>query len=99
MSKIPFRIKIAAVTAVAAAAIATQVGAVPLPPGGLVGTPGTTVAARPELAGVVIQDVLRPFAITSGPITVKGVVQDRIVKENATEKLDFYHRIMLSPAS
>src|SRR5687767_582341 len=50
---------------------------------------GTTLAARPELAGTVLQDRLRPFA--NGP--VNGVLQERIVRSSVDNTLAFYYRI------
>lgn len=68
--------------------------AVPLSPGDTVPLSGTTVAARPELAGVVLQDVIRPFSIDFGDGTfTTGQVQDRVVRETATGTLDLYYRI------
>lgn len=50
---------------------------------------GTTVAARPELAGVVLEDVLTPFSFSG----VTGTVQNRVVRENGTGTLDFYWKV------
>jgi hypothetical protein len=56
--------------------------------------PGTTVAAMPELAGVVIEDVIRPFHIPlAGGGRITGTLQDRVVSENTTGALDFYYSI------
>ena len=49
---------------------------------------GTTAAKRPELAGTVLKDVVRPFSINllgGGKIT--GTVQDRVVREKKTGTL------------
>ena len=64
-------------------------------PGATVATLGTTAAARPELAGVVIRDALIPFTITSsgGAVLFKGTLQDRVVRENVSGTLDFYEAI------
>lgn len=51
--------------------------------------PGTTAAARPELAGLVLQDVLTPFSFDG----ITGTVQNRVVRENGTGTLDFYWKI------
>lgn len=51
--------------------------------------PGTTSAARPELAGVVLEDVITAFSFNG----VSGTVQNRVVRENATGTLDFYWKI------
>lgn len=68
--------------------------AAPLPPGGLIGLSGTTVAAEPALAGTVQDDTLRPFAIGfGGGIGLTGVVQDRVVLSNDLGTLIFAPRI------
>jgi hypothetical protein len=54
---------------------------------------GTTVAARPELAGVVLQDDVEPFSFSG----ISGTVQNRVVRENGTGTLDFYWRIQVDP--
>lgn len=55
---------------------------------------GTTAAARPELAGLVIQDRLRPFASSgTGEPPVNGVLQERIVRSSVDNTLAFYYRI------
>lgn len=70
------------------------VGAVPLAPNTTVGLPGTTVAAHPELAGIVLEDVDQPFSFldTTGH-TLAGVVQNRVVRSSVDGTLDFYWRI------
>jgi hypothetical protein len=75
--------------------------AVPLVPGGVAFLFGTTVAARPELACVVIRDAVSPFEVrdANGNVVLKGTIQDRVVKENATGTLDFYFRIKNDPGS
>lgn len=57
---------------------------------------GTTAAERPELAGVVLEDQLRPFEAGS----VRGVLQDRVVRSDSTGLLAFYSWIReLSPGA
>lgn len=51
---------------------------------------GTTAAARPELAGMVLQDRLRPFDYFG---TITGVLQERIVRSSVDNTLAFYYRI------
>lgn len=58
---------------------------------------GTTAAARPELAGLIIEDVLTPFSIPSQ--NVSGTVQNRVVRETGTGTLDFYWRILVDSNS
>jgi len=71
--------------------------AVPLAPGGLVNPGGTTVAARPELGGPVINDDLLAFAIDPTPATpftlVGGNVQNRVIRSGLTGDLVFAPRI------
>ena len=60
---------------------------------------GTSLAARPELAGVVLKDVTRPFMIKllgGGKIT--GTIQDRVVRESGGT-LDFYYRVFNDASS
>ena len=52
---------------------------------------GTTAHAAPYLAGTVIEDRLRPFAMT-GPRAVSGTLQDRVVRQN-DGRLCFVYRI------
>lgn len=53
--------------------------------------PGTTLGARPELAGTVIEDDVQSFAYGS----VFGTVQSRVVREDVAGTLDFYWRIQV----
>ena len=59
--------------------------------------PGTTVAARPELAGVVLADTMQPFTFSG--MALSGTVQNRVVREAGTGTLDFYWRVLVDPAS
>lgn len=54
---------------------------------------GTTAAARPELAGVVVEDRLRQFATSPGSApSVTGTLQERIV-QNSDDTFAFYYRV------
>lgn len=53
---------------------------------------GTSVAAEPNLAGVVLEDDLVNFSYASGGGTVSGSVQLRVVRSVDTT-LDFYWRV------
>jgi hypothetical protein len=65
--------------------------AVPLPPTGFVALRGTSVAERPELAGVVVADVVNPWGFPfPGPRL--GTLEARVVRE-VSGTLDFYYRI------
>lgn len=61
------------------------------------GLGGTTVAVRPELAGLVVADTVQPFDF--GALGITGSVQSRVVKEDGTGTLDFYWRITVDPNS
>ncbi len=63
----------------------------PVAPAGFADTalPGTTSAARPELAGTVLEDLITPFSF----LGITGSVQNRVVRETATGTLDFYWKI------
>jgi hypothetical protein len=93
----------AAVVAAAILAIAPAAQAVPLNNSfsgeSFLDTPlgGTTVAARPELAGVVLEDSLQSFDF--GALNISGTVQNRVVRETGTGTLDFYWRITVDPTS
>lgn len=69
--------------------------AVKVPPGGIVFLGGTTSAANPDLAGVVLKDDLIPFQIKDklGNIVLEGNVQDRVVRSDNTGKLIFAPRL------
>jgi hypothetical protein len=56
---------------------------------------GTTVAARPELAGTVLVDEIQAFDFSG----LKGWVQNRVVRETTAGTLDFYWRIVLEEVS
>lgn len=57
--------------------------------------PGTTAAARPELAGTVLEDVITSFSFSG----VTGTVQNRVVRESSTGTLDFYWKVNVDPGS
>src|SRR3569833_1712277 len=83
------------------ATLASAAHAVPLAPGGSVLTPGTSVAARPELAGTVVYDNMVPFTVksTGGVVIATGQFQDRVDKETGTGTLDFYYRLISDTSS
>lgn len=56
---------------------------------------GTTSAARPELAGLVLVDELTPFSFSG----VTGTVQNRVVRETGTGTLDFYWKVNVDASS
>ena len=74
--------------------------AVPLIPGSAVLLPGTTVAARPELAGVVLVDQLVAFSVTIPTDQhITGMIQERVVREFGSGTLDFYWRVFNDSSS
>jgi len=79
-----------------AAAIALALGssaqAVVLPVGT---TPlsGTTVAAKPQLEGTVLEDDTVPFSFAAFGGTVSGSVQSRVVRSDVNGTLAFYWRV------
>jgi hypothetical protein len=58
---------------------------------------GTTLAARSELAGVVLEDTIQSFSF--GALNISGTVQNRVVREDGTGTLDFYWRVQVDPSS
>ena len=79
--------------------VAIVARAVPLPDSGTTTLPGTTAAARPELAGVVLQDVLFEYRLVEGTRVIAGVLQSSVVRSNRDGTLDFYWRVLPSPDS
>ncbi len=73
--------------------------AVPLTPGGLVSTVGTTTGASPDLAGVPVFEDLQDFRIITadlGPFffTVGGEIENRVVRSGNLDTLIFQPRIV-----
>jgi hypothetical protein len=87
-------LKRAALAVLLTCGLSQYASAVVLLPNTTVGLPGTTVAARPELAGVVLEDVLQPFSfVDSSGHTLSGAIQNRVVRSSLDGTLDFYWRI------
>lgn len=57
--------------------------------------PGTTSAAEPQLAGIIIVDELIAFSFSAGVGAgdITGMVQQRIVRSDVDGTLDFYWRV------
>lgn len=68
--------------------------AVPLAPGNNTPLAGTTAAARPELSGVILLDVLRDFEIrnSANALVFKGKLQNRVMR-TIDGTLTFEYRI------
>ena len=75
------------------AAVAGSAHAVLLNPGDTQPLPGTTVAAEPQLAGVIEVDELLPFSFADGGGNISGTVQVRVVRSSVDNTIDFYWRI------
>lgn len=58
---------------------------------------GTTNAARPELSGIVLADIVQPFSVPA--LNISGNVQSRVAKEDGTGTLDFYWHVTVDRAS
>jgi len=79
--------------------IAGSASAVVLTPSVLTPLPGTTVALNPQLAGIVLEDVMQSFSFAANGGTVSGTVQSRVVRSTLDGTLDFYWRVTSDLAS
>ncbi len=59
------------------------------------GLGGTTAAARPELAGLILEDDVVAFSFDG----ISGTVQSRVVRETVSGTLDFYWRVKVDARS
>jgi hypothetical protein len=73
--------------------LSVAVRAVPLPSGDTA-LPGTNLTARPELAGVVLEDVLVRYNFSGAGTSVSGVVQNRVSRSTRDGTLEFSWRII-----
>jgi hypothetical protein len=80
-------------------ALAGSAQAVVLAPGSTLNLPGTTVAADPDLAGVVQVDDIVPFSFAANGGTISGDVQVRVVRSSVDGTLDFYWRVFNDASS
>lgn len=81
------------------AMVATSAGAIPVLPAGEVSPVGTTVSARPELAGLVLADTIRPFDIAvPGGGRLRGHLQDGVLRSTDTGTLVFTQRLVIDEA-
>jgi len=89
------------VLAAASLFAASPAQAVLLGPNQTLPLPGTTVAAEPQLAGLIIVDEIIPFSFASisDAGTILGTVQQRIVRSDLDGTLDFYWRVINDAAS
>lgn len=79
--------------------LASTAQAVILAPGATVALPGTTAAADPDLAGVVVVDDLVPFSFAANGGNISGNVQLRVVRSTLDSTLDFYWRVFNDASS
>jgi PEP-CTERM motif len=89
----------AALAAAAAFVAASPAQAVTLVVDNFVPLPGTTSAAEPQLAGVVLEDFVQDFSFAADGGTIMGTVQSRVVKSSVDGTLDFYWRVINSEKS
>ena len=88
MKPLPRSLALAALVAAACTAQAAT-----LVPDTWVNLPGTTEAAQPQLAGIVLEDEVQAFSFTNGAGTISGTVQSRVVRSSVDGTLDFYWRV------
>jgi hypothetical protein len=93
------RPSLSSLTAAAALLAPCAAQAVLLVPGVTTLLPGTTVAAEPQLAGVVREDKMFDFSMTTGKGLVTGQIQSRVVQSSVDGTLDFYWRVINDPNS
>jgi hypothetical protein len=82
-------------------ALPTSVFAVVLTPGNTVALSGTTLAARPELAGTEIADQTLPYSFldTATNETDSGTLFNAVIKETGLGTLDFIYAVTVGPNS
>ena len=79
-----------------ALACSGNAAAVLVDPNSTVSLPGTTAAAEPNLAGLILLDETFNFSLQATPGStemITGTVQQRVVRETNTGFLDFYWRV------
>jgi len=70
-----------------------------LVPGVTTSLPGTTVALEPQLAGIVLEDLVQVFSFAANGGTMSGTVQSRVVRSSVDGTLDFYWRVISDASS
>lgn len=73
--------------------VSTQAWSVSLTTTGDYAISGTTVAANPQLAGLVLEDTISNFSISGAGESLLGTIQNRVVRSSVDGTLDFYWRI------
>jgi hypothetical protein len=79
--------------------VGSSASAVVLTPGVMTPLPGTTVALEPQLAGIVLEDVVQVYSFAANGGTMSGTVQSRVVRSSVDGTLDFYWRVISDTAS
>lgn len=88
-----------ALVAAALFTVGASAGAVVLPVGVATPLPGTTSALEPQLAGLVLEDVVKAFSFAANGGTISGTVQSRVVRSFLDGTLDFYWRVISDAGS
>jgi hypothetical protein len=70
-----------------------------LVPGVMTPLPGTTVALEPQLAGIVLEDVMQVYSFAANGGTMSGTVQSRVIRSSLDGTLDFSWRVISDTAS
>jgi hypothetical protein len=102
MSKVAYLISVAVLTSVPffISAAPVQAASSIISGPGSYGAGATTVAAEPDLAGLVLADRLQPFTINgSDGGLATGNIQERVVRSNDTGFLHFYSRVIFDTIS
>lgn len=73
---------------------AGNASAVILNAGALTPLPGTSVAMQPQLAGLVLEDLVQAFSFAADGGTISGTVQSRVVRSTLDGTLDFYWHVV-----
>ena len=73
---------------------ASNASAVILNAGVLTPLPGTSVAMQPQLAGLVLEDLVQAFSFAADGGTISGTVQSRVVRSTLDGTLDFYWHVV-----
>jgi len=74
------------------------VAAAALPVGDVLIT-GTSAAAQPGLAGIILEETFTPYDFYGSELHVTGMLQSRVVRSSLTGTLDFYWRVIPDAAS
>ena len=79
--------------------MATSVRAEVLTTGVFTPLPGTTVAAQPQLAGIVLEDEIQAFSFVADGGVISGTVQSSVLRSTVDGTLDVYWRVISDASS